>query len=262
MTVEVVAPALILAQPVVVVGGPTGPSGGPTGVIGPTGPSGINATGVTGPTGPLGLGATGATGVTGNTGSTGPVGPPGNFGPTGQSAVGTTGPTGPLGLTGFTGPQGIQGTTGPSGAPTGPTGAVGSTGSAGKTGATGPSQVFGVQFVIDGGGGVIAIGLKGYLQFDFACVISGVTLLADQTGSIVVDIWKAAYSAFNPGTHPVVGDTITGAAVPTISSGVKYQDTTLTGWTTAVGAGDVIAFNVNSASNVQRVTVDLKVTRS
>jgi hypothetical protein len=173
--------------------------------------------------------------------------------------VGTTGPTGPTGPTGFTGTQGIQGVTGPAG---GPTGNVGPTGVTGATGHTGPSQVFGVQFIIDGGGTLIQTGLKGYLQFDFACIISGVTLLADQTGSIVVDIWKTAYSTFNPGTHPVVGDTITGASVPTISSGVKYQDTTLTGWTTAVGAGDVIAFNVNSAANVQRVTVDLKVTRA
>jgi hypothetical protein len=258
MTVEVVAPALIMAQPVVVVGGPTGPAGGPTGVPGPTGPSGINATGVTGPTGPLGLGSTGPTGVTGNTGSTGPFGPPGNPGPTGLSAVGTTGPTGLTGPTGFTGPQGIQGTTGPAG---GPTGTQGATGVTGTTGPTGPSQVFGVQFIIDGGGSLIATGLKGYLHFDFACVISEVTMLADQTGSIVVDLWKCAYSAFNPGTHPVVGDTITGASVPTISAGVKYQDSTLTGWTTAVSADDVIGFNVNSATAITRVTVDLKVTR-
>jgi hypothetical protein len=258
MTVEVIAPALILAQPVVVVGGPTGPSGGPTGVIGPTGPSGTNATGQTGPTGPLGIGASGPTGVTGPTGFTGFTGPPGNQGPTGLSAAGTTGPTGPLGLTGFTGPQGIQGVTGPAG---GPTGTQGPTGVTGATGNTGPSQVFGVQFIIDGGGSAIVAGLKGYLHFDFACVINEVTMLADQTGSIIVDIWKSAYSAFNPGTHPVVGDTITGASVPTISSGVKYQDSTLTGWTTAVSADDVIAFNVNSASTVNRVTVDLKVTR-
>lgn len=258
MTVEVVAPALILAQPVVVVGGPTGPSGGPTGTTGPTGASGINATGVTGPTGPLGLGATGHTGVTGNTGATGYTGPPGNAGPTGLSAVGTTGPTGVTGPSGFTGQQGIQGVTGPAG---GPTGTQGATGPTGFTGNTGPSQVFGVQFIIDGGGSAIATGVKGYLHFDFACVISEVTMLADQSGSIVVDIWKSAYSAFAPGTHPVVGDTITGASVPTISAGVKYQDSTLTGWTTAVSADDVIAFNVNSATTITRVTVDLKVTR-
>lgn len=258
MTVEIIQPALILAQPVVVVGGPTGPSGGPTGATGATGPSGINATGATGPTGMTGFGATGATGFTGPTGVTGPNGPPGNFGPTGLSATGTTGPTGPSGTTG----AGATGPTGHTGAPGGPTGSQGPTGVTGNTGSTGPSQVFGVQFVIDGGGNLIATGLKGYLQFDFACVISGVTLLADQTGSIVVDIWKTAYSTFNPGTHPVVGDTITGASVPTISADVKYQDTTLTGWTTIINAGDVIAYNVNSVATIERVTVDLKVTRS
>jgi hypothetical protein len=258
MTVEVVAPALILAQPVVVVGGPTGPSGGPTGSPGFTGPSGMNATGQTGPTGPVGLTGAGATGPTGTTGNTGPFGPPGNQGPTGLSAEGTTGPTGPFGFTGSTGSQGIQGTTGPAG---GPTGSAGSTGATGATGNTGPSQVFGVQFIADGGGSTLGTGLKGYLHFDFPCTINEVTLLADQTGSVVVDLWKCAYSAFNPGTHPVVGDSITGAAVPTISADVKYQDSTLIGWTTAVSADDVIGFNITSATAITRVTVDLKVTR-
>jgi hypothetical protein len=258
MTVEVVAPALIMAQPVVVVGGPTGAFGGATGPTGNTGPSGLSATGSTGPTGTAGPTGAGATGATGPTGVTGYTGPPGNFGPTGQSAVGTTGPTGTAGPTGKTGPQGIQGVTGPAG---GPTGTQGMTGPTGTTGATGPSQVFGVQFVIDGGGAVIGTGLKGTLHFDFACVIQEVTMLADQTGSIVVDIWKTSYANYAPGTHPVVGDSITGAAVPTISSGVKQQDSTLTGWTTALAIDDTLSFNVNSASAVTRVTIDLKVQR-
>jgi len=92
MTTQSKTPAPILAQPVVVIGGPTGPSGGPTGVTGPTGPVGaVSATGATGPTGIVGqTGPTGAVGVgvTGPTGMTGPVG------------GGIQGPTGPYGAVG------------------------------------------------------------------------------------------------------------------------------------------------------------------
>lgn len=158
MPVQVISPAPIVAQPVVVVGGPTGPSGGPTGPTGPsgqsfTGPTGY--TGRTGPTGPTGFSATGPTGRTGPTGYTGPVGNSftgptglGNTGPTGP-AGGPTGPTGPLGTgpTGPTGSTGSTGYTGPSGGPTGPTGPTGltgATGSTGATGATGPTGATGV----------------------------------------------------------------------------------------------------------------------
>lgn len=259
MTVQVQAPAPIYARPVVVVGGPTGPSGGPTGTTGATGPTGKAApSGATGSTGPTGTGPTGVTGTTGATGATGPFGPPGNAGPTGLSAVGTTGPTGASGL-GPSGPTGKTGPTGPSGGPTGPTGPTGVTG---NTGPTGPAQVANMEFVIDGGGSAISTGVKGYLTVDFNGFIQQAELLADQSGSIVVNIWKCTYAQFDAGaTHPVVGDKITASAPPTISGAVKAQDATLTGWTTSFSAGDVFAFNVDSVATVQRVTLALKVLR-
>lgn len=258
MTVSVVSPAPVSALPVVVVGGPTGPSGGPTGNTGPTG-----RTGATGPsglsvTGPTGGGATGPTGPTAATGPTGPFGPPGNPGPTGLSAVGTTGPTG---YTGNTGPgvTGPTGNTGPSGGPTGPTGATGRTGA---TGPTGPAQTLGIEVVIDGQGSVITTGLKAWIEVPFACTITANRLFADQSGSIVVNIYKTTYALYAPGTHPVVGDKITASAPPTITTDVKSQDTGLVGWTTSLAAGDVLAFNVDSCSSITKATLSLPVTRN
>ena len=72
-------------------------------------------------------------------------------------------------------------------------------------------------FVLDGGGSAITTGIKGDIEVPFACTISQVTLLADQSGSIVIDIWKAAYASF----PPVVGGTITASALPTISAALK-----------------------------------------
>jgi hypothetical protein len=111
--------------------------------------------------------------------------------------------------------------------------------------------------VINGNGAVVSTGVKLDVVMDFACTIVGVTMLADQTGSIVVNVWKDVYANF----PPTVADKITASAPPTISAGTKAQDTTLTGWTTAVAAGDVLRFNVDSCSSVRRVTVALKLER-
>jgi hypothetical protein len=96
---------------------------------------------------------------------------------------------------------------------------------------------------------------------DFACTITQGTLLADQSGSIVVEIDACSYSSYGPPTHPVTGDKISASAPLTISSATKAQDSTLSGWTTAVAAGTVIAFNVTSASTVTKCTVALEVLR-
>lgn len=111
-------------------------------------------------------------------------------------------------------------------------------------------------FIIDGGGATITTGVKGDLgPFDFAGTIQAVTLLADQSGSIVVDIWKDTYANY----PPVVGDSITASAKPTITTATKSQDATLTGWSTALAAGDTLRFNVDSITTCQRVVVALKV---
>ena len=114
-----------------------------------------------------------------------------------------------------------------------------------------------IAFVIDGGGQAITTGIKGDLEIPFACEIMGVTLGADQTGSIQVDIWKDTYANF----PPTDADSITASAVPAISSSNKYQDSTLTGWTKSISAGDILRFNVDSVSTIQRCTVSLKVKR-
>ncbi|MDV2503073.1 MAG: hypothetical protein RX318_03890 [bacterium] len=115
-----------------------------------------------------------------------------------------------------------------------------------------------IEFVIDGAGAVIATGEKGHLEVPFACSIKAVRLLADQSGSIVVDIWKDTYGNF----APVDADSITAAAPPTITATVKSEDAMLTGWTTALGKGDILTFNVDSATTVERVTLSLTVERT
>jgi len=120
------------------------------------------------------------------------------------------------------------------------------------------SNVVSIAFIIDGGGSAITTGQKGHLEIPFACTITQVTMLADQSGSIVVDIWKDTYANF----PPTDADSITASAPPTISSAQKSQDSTLSGWTTSISAGDILAFNVDSCSTIERATISLKVEKS
>lgn len=112
-----------------------------------------------------------------------------------------------------------------------------------------------IVYVIDGGGSVISTGVVGDLYVPFSCTIVSGTLLADQTGSAVVDIWSAAYASY----PPTVANKITGSAPLTISAANKAQDSTLTGWTTAIPAGNTLRYNVNSAATITRLTVALYV---
>jgi len=119
-------------------------------------------------------------------------------------------------------------------------------------------KVVEICFIVDGGGSAITTGQKGHVKIPFACTINQADLYADQTGSVVVDIWKDTYANF----PPTVADTITAAAKPTLSATQKYQDATLTGWTTSIAAGDILAYNIDSVATITRLTITLKATRT
>lgn len=116
-----------------------------------------------------------------------------------------------------------------------------------------------VGYTINGNSATIATGVAGIgLQVPFACTINSVTLLADRSGSIVIDIWKDTYANY----PPTVADSICASAKPTISSSTKSTDSTLTGWTKTISAGDVLYFNVDSCTSIQEVVLILGVTKT
>ncbi len=110
---------------------------------------------------------------------------------------------------------------------------------------------------IDGGGNVISTGVKGYVTIPYNCTITGWDIFADQVGSCVIDLWKDTYANFSPN----ISDSITGSEKPTLTSAQKNQDNSLSTWTTSISAGDIIAFNVDSATTVTRVNVIIKVNK-
>lgn len=109
---------------------------------------------------------------------------------------------------------------------------------------------------VDGGGDVLTTGSKGFVRVPYDCNIIEATMLADVAGSAVIDVKKSTYSGF-PTTSSICA-----AAKPTLTSVQKNTDTTLTGWTKTLSAGDVLEFNVDSASTVSRVTLFLRVKKA
>jgi hypothetical protein len=112
--------------------------------------------------------------------------------------------------------------------------------------------------VIDGAGSVITTGVKGYLKIPYNCTITSSEIVAKQTGSIVIDIWRDTFANF----PPTDADSITASATPTLSSAQKSQDLTLTNWAASLTGGHYLAFNVDSATTVTQATLTLNVTRS
>lgn len=103
----------------------------------------------------------------------------------------------------------------------------------------------------------LTTGVKKKIYVPFDCTILGWDAVADQTGSIVVDIWNKAYASL-PAT---VSDTIAGTEKITISSGIKGQDLTLTTWTTSLTKGTWLYFNVDSVTSIHELTIALRVKR-
>jgi hypothetical protein len=120
----------------------------------------------------------------------------------------------------------------------------------------GPSTgSFGVT--VDGGGTVLTTGSKGMVIVPFACTITGWSIVADQAGSVTFDVDKAADGA---STNPSVS--IVASAAPALSTDQIERSTTLTGWTTAVAANDVIEFEVSgSPATITRATLQIHYTR-
>lgn len=113
-----------------------------------------------------------------------------------------------------------------------------------------------IQATVNGGGSVPSTGVFADVYVPYACTITAATMLADQSGSAVIDIWVSSSLS----TTPTVANTITASDLPTLSSAIQSNDTTLTGWTTSISAGSWVRFNLNSVTTCTRVQVTLTVT--
>jgi hypothetical protein len=116
---------------------------------------------------------------------------------------------------------------------------------------------------IDGGGSAITTGIKGDIYVPYDCTVESWTILADQTGSIEIDVWSDTYANYPP-TSADIG--LFGESPPRISSAIKATSTDFgdspSGADTSISAGTTLRFNVNSISSITRATLTLGVIKT
>jgi hypothetical protein len=118
------------------------------------------------------------------------------------------------------------------------------------------TTTFGVS--VDGSGGVITTGQKGYVRIPYNFTITSWTLIGFPSGSITFDIWRVNNAI------PTVANTIigVGGTKPSLTSSTYATSSTLTNWTATGLTGDVIGWNVDSATTTTIATLQLFVTRT
>lgn len=112
--------------------------------------------------------------------------------------------------------------------------------------AYGPKVIRRVNVVFGGSG--MEIPDNDYRDVEFpTCTIKEARILADQSGSISIELWKDSYANFAPTVADLI-DTFS------ISSAIKSEET---GLSLSVAAGSIIRFIVTSCTTITQVTLAL-----
>lgn len=118
-------------------------------------------------------------------------------------------------------------------------------------------NVSSVGFTVDGGGSAITSGkVKGFFTCPYAATISAWNIVVD-TGTVTIKCWKIATGT----AKPTASNSINTSGVA-LSSGSAIHSTTLSDFTsTAVTAGDIFAFNIESVASATELSFSLELTR-
>jgi len=128
------------------------------------------------------------------------------------------------------------------------------------SGSAGIVQTIGVT--VDGSGGTITQGNKGYLKMPYGATITGWTVIASTATagqSITFDIWKSS-----TGLPTSSGQSLVGAGTkPNLASGQQLGNSVnVNNWSTSLSAGDYLIFRVDAAVIVSYAVLEIYVTRT
>ena len=114
--------------------------------------------------------------------------------------------------------------------------------------AYGPKKLQKLNIIFGGAGTEIADNDFRDVEFP-ACTIKAARILADQSGSIAIALWKDSYANFAPTVDDLI-DTFS------ISSAIKSEET---GLSLSIAAGSIIRFIVTSCTTITQATLALTV---
>lgn len=111
-----------------------------------------------------------------------------------------------------------------------------------RVGAGGP---FKTDLIFDfyNGGSALAAGQTRLITIPYACNITKWDLVADQSGSVIIDLYVDTYANW----PPTNADSITASSTPALSSAQKNQDTDVTDWTELVPANSYILATIEGS---------------
>lgn len=111
-----------------------------------------------------------------------------------------------------------------------------------------------IGFSFDGAGSPLAAGTI-CTHVDYAGAIQAFTMTSDVSGNATVDVQTVSYASW---TGPASASSITDSHTPSMTAAVKFQDTTLTGWTTTLTANTEVCFVLSSPATITKLTGKLK----
>ena len=119
---------------------------------------------------------------------------------------------------------------------------------------------------IDGGGSAITTGTKRRIKIPYNCqIVSDGTaaweIALDQSGSIGLDLWMDTYANWPPTNADRISGTV-GSQNPRVSSAIKAQSASLTGWTINLVKGSYLFVDVNSVATATFCTLSLHVKKT
>jgi hypothetical protein len=99
----------------------------------------------------------------------------------------------------------------------------------------------------------ITTGAKGRKTIPYLGTIVGWRLVADQSSTVQLDVWKRNNAI------PTLPDSIVASAYPALTAAELNSSTTLTGWTTSVSPDDVFILNVDSNDSATYLALELDI---
>jgi len=111
--------------------------------------------------------------------------------------------------------------------------------------------------IIDGAGVEITTGAKADVVVPFTATITAWAMLADQSGSIAVNVLRSVYAGFAPTVSMCTG------AEPAIVTATMAESHDLSAWpSVSIVKGDVLRFYVDSCTDITRCSVALTLART
>lgn len=114
------------------------------------------------------------------------------------------------------------------------------------------SGTFSIGVTVDGSGGTITAGVKGYVRVPYACTINTWSILTGNSGvgaTITFDIWRANNAIPTAGSPPLIG---AGGTKPFLTSNTsQITSAAPSGWASVtLAANDILGFNVETGAAV------------